>query len=193
MLGEGQNCYYHIATPDALASIRAAAQYTDGGRVLEHLDTPEEISAVYDAGYGHIASACSPLFDSGGQPVADLSMPGIRRALRQFFTHSSAGRWPIAQLNRAAKDMMSNLKREESAGIDIRTGDEIQELGGSWEVRDYIKRLPAVTAEKERIGAEVNAATRIQADMLPNIFPAFPDRGRRDPARRRWLCPDGHS
>lgn len=30
--------------------------------------------------------------------------------------------------------------------------------------------------EKERIGAELNVATQIQADMLPGIFPAFPDR-----------------
>ena len=36
--------------------------------------------------------------------------------------------------------------------------------------------MTRVTAEKERIGTELALATRIQADMLPNIFPAFPDR-----------------
>ena len=30
--------------------------------------------------------------------------------------------------------------------------------------------------EKERIGAELNVATQIQADMLPSIFPPFPER-----------------
>ena len=30
--------------------------------------------------------------------------------------------------------------------------------------------------EKQRISAELNVATQIQADMLPRIFPAFPDR-----------------
>ncbi|MCR5605079.1 MAG: PP2C family protein-serine/threonine phosphatase [Lachnospiraceae bacterium] len=40
----------------------------------------------------------------------------------------------------------------------------------------YIKDLTKVTAEKERIGAELNVATQIQADMLPRIFPAFPER-----------------
>ncbi len=30
--------------------------------------------------------------------------------------------------------------------------------------------------EKERIGAELNIATQIQADMLPSIFPPFPER-----------------
>ncbi|MBR0167475.1 MAG: PP2C family protein-serine/threonine phosphatase, partial [Synergistaceae bacterium] len=40
----------------------------------------------------------------------------------------------------------------------------------------YVKNLAAVTAEKERIGAELNVATQIQADMLPRIFPPFPER-----------------
>lgn len=37
-----------------------------------------------------------------------------------------------------------------------------------------------MTAEKERIGAELNVATQIQASMLPCIFPAFPDRDEMD-------------
>ncbi len=44
------------------------------------------------------------------------------------------------------------------------------------DIETYIENLTAVTAEKERIGAELSIATQIQADMLPNIFPAFPDR-----------------
>ncbi|MBQ4293654.1 MAG: PP2C family protein-serine/threonine phosphatase [Lachnospiraceae bacterium] len=43
------------------------------------------------------------------------------------------------------------------------------------DINEYIKDLTKVTAEKERIGAELNVATQIQADMLPRIFPAFPD------------------
>ncbi len=41
---------------------------------------------------------------------------------------------------------------------------------------EYIEEIQKVTAEKERIGAELNVATRIQEDMLPSIFPPFPDR-----------------
>ncbi|MCR5404660.1 MAG: PP2C family protein-serine/threonine phosphatase [Butyrivibrio sp.] len=43
------------------------------------------------------------------------------------------------------------------------------------DINVYIDNLTKVTAEKERIGAELNVATQIQADMLPRIFPAFPD------------------
>lgn len=44
----------------------------------------------------------------------------------------------------------------------------------------YIENLTAVTAEKERIGTELNVATHIQSSMLPCIFPAFPDRNELD-------------
>ncbi|MCL2182710.1 MAG: SpoIIE family protein phosphatase [Chitinispirillia bacterium] len=65
--------------------------------------------------------------------------------------------------------------------IDIRTGDEIERLGGSVNrmaasLKGYIDDLQRVTAEKERIGAELNVATKIQASMLPCVFPPFPDR-----------------
>ncbi|MBE7004133.1 MAG: HAMP domain-containing protein [Ruminococcaceae bacterium] len=62
-----------------------------------------------------------------------------------------------------------------------RTGDEIEVLAESFatlskRTRDYITQITQITAEKERIGTELALATRIQADMLPNIYPAFPDR-----------------
>ena len=62
-----------------------------------------------------------------------------------------------------------------------RTHDEIELLAESFamlseKTLEYIATVERVTAEKERIGAELSLATRIQADMLPNIYPAFPDR-----------------
>ena len=62
-----------------------------------------------------------------------------------------------------------------------RTGDEIEVLAESFaelsgKTVQYIRKVQEVTAEKERIGTELSLATRIQADMLPNIYPAFPDR-----------------
>ncbi len=62
-----------------------------------------------------------------------------------------------------------------------RTNDEIEILAESFaslskKTVDYIEQITAITAEKERIGTELALATRIQADMLPNTYPAFPDR-----------------
>ena len=64
---------------------------------------------------------------------------------------------------------------------EIRSNDEVGDLAQSFNdmaasLKDYVKNLAAVTAEKERIGAELNVATQIQADMLPRIFPPFPER-----------------
>ncbi len=39
-----------------------------------------------------------------------------------------------------------------------------------------VNEMTAALKEKERIGAELNVATDIQANMLPSIFPAFPER-----------------
>ncbi len=62
-----------------------------------------------------------------------------------------------------------------------RTGDEIEVLAEAFKKltersQRYIKQITNITAEKERISTELSLATKIQADMLPNIFPAFPDR-----------------
>ena len=44
------------------------------------------------------------------------------------------------------------------------------------DIEQYIENLTKVTAEKERIGAELDVAAHIQKSMLPSVFPAFPDR-----------------
>ena len=67
------------------------------------------------------------------------------------------------------------------ARLHIRTGDEIENLAlimadMEKDLSDYEQSLGRITAEKERISTELSLATRIQADMLPNIFPAFPER-----------------
>lgn len=69
----------------------------------------------------------------------------------------------------------ANSKEE----IAVTSQDEIGELYNAvskmrTDIHVYMDDLTKVTAEKERIGAELNVATQIQADMLPSIFPPFP-------------------
>ena len=64
---------------------------------------------------------------------------------------------------------------------EFRTNDEIEVLAESFamlsaKTLQYISEVKRVTAEKERIGVELSLATRIQSDMLPTIYPAFPER-----------------
>ena len=44
------------------------------------------------------------------------------------------------------------------------------------EIDDYLNEIETITAEKERISTELAVAESIQKSVLPNEFPAFPDR-----------------
>ena len=62
-----------------------------------------------------------------------------------------------------------------------RTGDEIEVLAESFAKQSartelYIDQVKRVTAEKERIGTELEMASRIQSSQLPRMFPPFPNR-----------------
>ncbi len=106
---------------------------------------------------------------------------------------------PINQLSQATAGFISERRDEGVEGaaglrekkethvvsaisrLEIHTGDEIETLAEAvktmeQEINVYIDNLTAVTAEKERIGAELDVAKHIQASMLPCIFPAFPER-----------------
>lgn len=59
--------------------------------------------------------------------------------------------------------------------------DEMQALSEAFvtmaaDLKEYMRDLLAETKEKERISTELSLATEIQANMLPCIFPAFPER-----------------
>ena len=93
---------------------------------------------------------------------------------------------PINKIAHAAQAYVEDkINNADTTGhfenLNISTGDEIENLAlimADMEsgLAEYETQLTAVTAEKERVGAELALATRIQADMLPNIFPAFPER-----------------
>ncbi len=93
---------------------------------------------------------------------------------------------PINLIADAAQAYVDDRKAGKRGGqhfskLDIHTGDEIENLSLTMsemegEMADFVQNLASVTAEKERISTELSVATRIQAAMLPHIFPAFPDR-----------------
>lgn len=93
---------------------------------------------------------------------------------------------PIGKLTSFTEEItrtnsFENQEIDINSEIDIRTGDEIESLSQSFnfmlkELSEYIANLSKMTAEKERIGAELDVARHIQASMLPCIFPPFPER-----------------
>lgn len=90
---------------------------------------------------------------------------------------------PINLLAKSTSGFVENRK-ENGAGtvqdLNIRSNDEIGRLAGAVvkmerDINEYIDNIAKVTAEKERIGAELNVATQIQASMMPGIYPDFAD------------------
>lgn len=68
-------------------------------------------------------------------------------------------------------DTLRSIQKKDEIGVLARAVSKMET-----DIVAYVENLTAVTAEKERIGAELSVATQIQADMLPRIFPAFPER-----------------
>ena len=82
---------------------------------------------------------------------------------------------PILSLTEGVNEIaQGNLDRK----LEIRTGDEIEHLADcvnamTENLKTHMENLAKVTADKERIKAELSIAQRIQAGMLPSVRPAF--------------------
>lgn len=167
-------------------------------------DTP----VITDNSYGYNYTSVSPVLDENGQAIAEIQyiidMRQVRSELNSFLYTMilislcivaaallcyilfvrCVVTTPIGHLAKFTNDITASGEFK-NRQITIRTGDEIEALGNSFnymllELERYIADLTSITAEKERIGAELSVATHIQASMLPCVFPAFPSRSEFD-------------
>ncbi|MCD8154920.1 MAG: SpoIIE family protein phosphatase [Clostridiales bacterium] len=174
--------------------------------VWEYYERGEQMTEpfVTDNDYGYNYTTVALIYDEDGAPIAEiqyiLDMGDVRRHLNSFLMTMLAialgivalamlgyilfvrrvVTTPIGKLAAFTKEITES-GRFKNQRISVATGDEIEDLGNSFnvmlrELENYIANLSRVTAEKERIGAELDIAAHIQASMLPCIFPAFPDR-----------------
>lgn len=90
---------------------------------------------------------------------------------------------PVNAVAAAAAEYVSDHRegkpeRAHFSALGVHTGDELEDLANAMsdmerEIGTYEKDLMRITAEQERISTELDLATRIQADMLPSVFPRF--------------------
>lgn len=170
---------------------------TKGERATEYLYSYSEESGAH-------TTAGIAVYDSSGKIVAVLGvekamirlvnarntyvrhvLTGVLIAVVLFLLSYSAFLYremllPILAVTDEAKrfadsntpsDTLLRIRKNDEIGILARAVNKMET-----DIVEYVENLTAVTAEKERIGAELSIATQIQADMLPSIFPAFPDR-----------------
>lgn len=69
--------------------------------------------------------------------------------------------------------------------VSVQSKDEIELLASSLnhmtsEIREYMINLATMSAEKERLGAELDVANHIWTNMFPTVFPAFSNRSEFD-------------
>ena len=93
---------------------------------------------------------------------------------------------PIMKISSAAENYAGDRLKGDSVSshfdrLDIHTRDELEDLstvmaGMEKDLTRYEKDLMQATATQERIQTELKLASGIQDRMLPNQFPAFPDR-----------------
>lgn len=96
---------------------------------------------------------------------------------------------PINEIARAAEsyveDKKDGVEREHFTGLGADSGYEIVNLAGVMagmerELAQHEERITRITAQEERIKTELGMARQIQESMLPNEFPAYPDRSEFD-------------
>lgn len=86
-----------------------------------------------------------------------------------------------APLKNLEYDVLEISKGKFDKRTEVMTDDEIGSLARTFNdmtesLQKYIADLKEVTAREERIASELSVATKIQADMLPSKFPAYPER-----------------
>lgn len=196
------NSYGEICPPGTLDQIEARNRELLGRR---QYDFPAYVTNYSQYGWLCSASAAVRSGDGTvlANVFVDISMEDVMQDRREFLRRllcalagmtlilivigvhviSKTVVHPINLLAKSTAGFVENRK-ENGAGtvqdLNIRSNDEIGRLAeavGKMErdINEYIDNIARVTAEKERIGAELNVATQIQASMMPSIFPHFAD------------------
>ena len=81
------------------------------------------------------------------------------------------------RLYRQTKDSGAVVEQLSEIRSDNEIGDLAEDVSDlALELDEHMHRIRDITAEKERIGTELALATRIQAAMLPHVFPPYPER-----------------
>ncbi len=139
--------------------------------------TEDLLASLNESNDRQIESIMDTIMTTVGMMILIVLILGV---VAGFLSYRQADR--ITQPIEKLTDSVRNLQGDQlDFKWDLNTGDEVQTLAEAFvtmtgRMKQYIKDITEITAEKERIGAELSVATNIQASMLPCIFPPFPDR-----------------
>ncbi len=191
--------------PFGYTEIGVAEKYVNNVRnIMEKGERATEYLYSYSAESGAHTTAGLPVYDSEGRIVAILgvekAMTRLENARNTYVIHVIL--WTLAAValffavytvilrrgvirpiitmtkeaerfaeTNASSDILLGIKQKDEIGILAHAVGKMEK-----DIVEYTENLTAITAEKERVNTELSVATRIQANMLPSIFPAFPER-----------------
>ena len=134
--------------------------------------------------YNDIYQAASDRFNEGVSKTTKLGLALLAAVLvisllGAYFSTKKIVR-PIEEMTKSIQQSSVSGKMFEMKDV-YRTNDEVEMLAEAFadlskKTKRYIEEITRITAEKERIGTELELATTIQSGMLPHVFPPFPGR-----------------
>ena len=140
------------------------------GQIVAVLGAQKSIQEYVDAGRKYMQRII----------IVEILFAAIFFALFTFyFSHFLIK--PLALITRETDHFASFGGQPSDRLLEIKNHDEIGILAHSVHQMEYdicknMEEIKSMTAEKERISTELSVAAKIQSDMLPKDYPAFPDR-----------------
>ena len=182
-----------------------SSQFDDVWYIYETGEYIDDYFVRHSSKYGYLTSSILPVKTSDGKVCAllfvDTWMQDIESTLLNYILTTvlisaallvlfCIGFWyfmrrrvikPLEIIGNDVREFIDNDAKVSGSLTSINTNDELQELSSSIyqmenDTVSYIDNIKTITAERERIGAELSVAADLQADMLPNKFPAFPEK-----------------
>ena len=134
-----------------------------------------KLSNVTDGLRDYAIKVCIPLVAATAL-LAWLVASSVRRKVARPINAIANAAQCYVQDRRAGSGVTDHF-----SSLNIHTGDELENLSVTMadmeqQLTQHEEYITRITAEKERINSELEMASRIQASMLPDTFPAFPDR-----------------
>ena len=152
--------------------------YENGNGIIAVLLSDVPISYILEKGQGF-------LFQTGAVALilTAIICAGVAALLQKYLTR------PMKEVSETAQKFVGSFENrsgvyDETHVFESVDGGEIRELCDlrdsmekmENEMNSYLKKMETMAADRARISTELDLAEKIQMNMLPNIFPAFPER-----------------
>ncbi len=151
-------------------------------RAIENMNqTLTQDEEILNSGF-YRYSAYSWLLDYWKEHGQEMELPPYRKDFERYSKQLEQAweQFKEIDLQHVTPETLESKSLTDSLSVDCpknelgQLSDDLILMGEEMDL--HIQKVEIATAEKERIGAELNVASKIQLDMLPSDFPVFTER-----------------